>query len=90
MLERIRSAIVAELQAQGVSDLVGVEDLRETILIRNGLYCGRKFECRGHHVVWFAEENEIKFFAPEGKLLLATSPDECMAREHKAIVRRAA
>lgn len=90
MLERIRSAIVAELQAQGVRDLAGIEDLRETILIRNGLYCGRKFECLGHHVVWFAEENEIKFFSPEGKLLLASSPEDCLSREHQVNMRRAA
>jgi hypothetical protein len=76
MLERIRNAIGAELLSLGVTD---VTDLRETILIRNGLFCGRKFQCQGHHVVWFIEENEIKFFGPEGNLLRASSPEQCLA-----------
>lgn len=76
MLERIRNAISAELVALGVTDIA---ELRETILIRNGLFCGRKFQCQGHHVVWFIEENEIKFFGPEGNLLRASSPEQCLA-----------
>ena len=78
MLERMRAAIGAELKAHGVND---TSEMRETILIRNGLYCGRKFECQGHHVVWFTEENQIKFFSPSGNLILATSPQECLTRE---------
>lgn len=78
MLEKIRVAISAELLSLGISDL---SDLRETILIRDGLFCGRKFRCCGHSVVWFMEENEIKFFSPTGELLLATSPDQCLARQ---------
>lgn len=75
MLERIRTAISAELVSLGVTD---VADLRETILIRDGLFCGRKFQCQGHHVVWFIEENEIKFFGPQGNLLRASSPEQCL------------
>lgn len=78
MLEKIRAAISAELLSLGVSDL---SDLRETILIRDGLFCGRKFRCSGHSVVWFMEENQIKFFSPTGELLLASSPEQCLARE---------
>jgi hypothetical protein len=80
MLERIRAAIGAELLALGVSDL---SDLRETILIRDGLFCGRKFRCCGHSVVWFMEENEIKFFGPGGELLLASSPEQCLDRQER-------
>ncbi len=75
MLERIRTAIASELSALGVSDAT---DLRETILIRNGLFCGRKFQCHGYSVVWFMEENEIKFFGPDGTLVRATTPDQCL------------
>ena len=89
MLERIRAAICVELAALGVTDLI---DLRETILIRNGLYCGRKFQCQGHSVVWFVEENEIKFFGRSGNLLLASTAEQCLAKEQLAssIQRRAA
>jgi len=76
MIERIREAIGSQLVSMGVSDL---DTLRETILIRNGLYCGRKLECQGHTVVWFVEEHQIKFFGPCGNLILATSPDQCLA-----------
>jgi hypothetical protein len=81
MLEKIRAAISAELLSLGVSDL---SDLRETILIRDGLFCGRKFRCCGHSVVWFMEESEIKFFSPSGELLLASSPEQCLARQNLA------
>ncbi len=70
MLERIREAIASELVRLGATD---VSDMRETLLIRNGLFCGRKYQCLGFHVVWFMEENEIKFFGPTGQLLMATS-----------------
>lgn len=76
MLERIRTAIRAELTALGVNDL---SDFSETILIRHGLYCGRKYRCQGHNVVWFVEENQIKFFGPGGDLLRASSAEQCTA-----------
>ncbi len=90
MLAKIRNAIATELQAMGAVD---VSELRETILIRDGLFCGRKFQCQGFSVVWFMEENEIKFFGPTGQLLMATTPDQCVAREAQpqpAQIRRAA
>lgn len=79
MLERIRAAIRAQLTALGVSDL---STFNETILIRNGLYCGRKYRCQSHHAVWFLEENEVKFFGPGGEMLRAASLDECLADLH--------
>ena len=72
MLERIRTAIAVELARLGVRD---TSCLRETILIRDGLYCGRKFQCEKFSVVWFIEENEIKFFGPTGNLLVATTSE---------------
>ena len=88
MLAKIRNAIASELTGLGAGD---VSELRETILIRDGLFCGRKFQCQGYSVVWFMEENEIKFFGPTGQLLLATSPEHCLAAEvAPAPIRRAA
>lgn len=87
MLAKIRSAIATELQALGAGD---VSDLRETILIRDGLFCGRKFQSSGFSVVWFMEENEIKFFGPTGHLLLATTPDQCLSSGTHVQTRRAA
>lgn len=87
MLAKIRSAIASELLALGAGD---VADLRETILIRDGVFCGRKFQCQGYSVVWFMEENEIKFFGPTGQLLRAASPEQCLMAEAPATIRRAA
>ncbi|XZE56771.1 hypothetical protein SH139x_002903 [Planctomycetaceae bacterium SH139] len=47
--------------------------LVEACLIRNGYYCGRRFQCGDHSAVWFAEEDEIKIYAPNGALLEARS-----------------
>jgi hypothetical protein len=42
---------------------------RETILIRDGLFCGRRFEWEDFSAVWFAEENQVKFYGPDGAVL---------------------
>ncbi|MGI8980603.1 MAG: hypothetical protein ACR2FY_15350 [Pirellulaceae bacterium] len=38
------------------------DHVRESILIRNGSYCGRRFEADGAYAIWFLEEDEIKFY----------------------------
>ncbi|MEQ8788089.1 MAG: hypothetical protein RIC55_17405 [Pirellulaceae bacterium] len=40
----------------------------ESILIRNGYYCGRRFDRDGIQAVWFIEENEIKFYGKDGSV----------------------
>ncbi len=74
-VERIRLVIARQLSQLGATETDSVE---ESILIRNGLFCGRKFRCSGYHVVWFIEEDEIKFFSPCGDLLKATSAIACI------------
>lgn len=88
-VERMRSAIAAQLQQFGVQQPV---DLHETLLIRNGLFCGRKFQCDGYLVVWFIEEDEIKFFSPCSELLKSSTAIECLAllATEQPSIRRAA
>ena len=43
--------------------------LSETILLRNGEYCGRRFVQDGFSAVWFLEERQIKLFAPDRNLI---------------------
>lgn len=43
--------------------------LSETALIRDGLYCGHRFYCQEYSAVWFCEENEIKVYDKDRKLL---------------------
>jgi hypothetical protein len=45
-------------------------EIRETILVRDGCYCGRRFECDGGHALWFCEENQLKFYGSDGRLNL--------------------
>lgn len=71
-LDRIRSLI-----RQTFSELGGLEDqtLRETMLIRNGFFCGRRFDQEGLQAVWFTEEDEIKFFDRSGSLARVIAMD---------------
>jgi hypothetical protein len=48
--------------------------VRETILIRNAQYCGRRFDRDGFQAIWFVEEDEVKFYGPDGLLLRVSSP----------------
>ena len=79
-VERIRAAIALQLSQLGATD---TDSVGESILIRNGLFCGRRFRCSGYQVVWFIEEDEIKFFSPCGDLLKSTSAIACI-HEHEA------
>jgi hypothetical protein len=45
-------------------------EMRETILIRDGLYCGRRFDCDGMQAIWFIEEDELKFYGLDGTVAL--------------------
>jgi hypothetical protein len=41
----------------------------ESILIRDGFYCGHKFDVGDVHAVWFIEEDELKIFSADGRWL---------------------
>ena len=69
-VEKIRIAIAEQLCEFGVER---PESLNETLLIRHGIFCGRKFQVASYLIVWFVEEDEIKFFDPSGELIKATS-----------------
>ena len=56
--DRIRRLVSRTFAEFGLSD----GELRETILIRDGQYCGRRFEMAGASAIWFVEENEIKIY----------------------------
>lgn len=64
----VRENVRQILLAHGVE----TESLEESILIRDGYYCGRRFTAKGLQAVWFVEENELKVFNADGSLLLVT------------------
>lgn len=43
-------------------------EIRESILIREGFYCGRRFDFAGYRAVWFVEEDQVKIYGPDGAL----------------------
>jgi hypothetical protein len=47
----------------------GADPIRESILIREGLYCGRRFETSAGYAIWFVEENQVKIFERTGRVV---------------------
>ncbi len=63
------------------------EQIREIILVKSGMYCGRRFAVHGHVLTWFIEENEVKLIGPDGHLITSCSASSFVSSE---VVRRAA
>ncbi len=42
---------------------------QESILIRDGFYCGRRFNFGDYQAVWFVEEGLVKIFTHAGELI---------------------
>ena len=49
-------------QTFGRMEVRDPNQFRESILIRKGRYCGRRFEGEGAYAIWFLEEDEVKFY----------------------------
>lgn len=64
-IELIRQTVRESLAEQGCD----TTDIHEAILIRQGLYCGRRFECDAGSAVWFIEENQIKYYGADGSVI---------------------
>ena len=62
---------VRGLVAHALLSQSGPEDtaLEESIVIRHGVYCGRRFRAAGGYAIWFIEENQVKVFEDGGKLV---------------------
>jgi len=52
------------------------EHLQETILIRDGFYCGRRFQSEHMQAIWFIEEGEIKYYAVDGGVVRVSHVSE--------------
>ena len=66
MLELVRDTVRSIFAAQGVTSFA---DFSESIMVRDGYYCGRSFGCGGMRAVWFVEENLLKIFGRDNQLL---------------------
>jgi hypothetical protein len=43
----------------------------DSILLKGGIYCGRRFDVERGYAVWVAENDELRVFRHGGKLLTA-------------------
>lgn len=67
---------VRDLVSEVFSQLDGrpCAELRETILISDGSYVGRRFDGPQGHAIWFVEEDQLKFFRPDGSMARVIEP----------------
>jgi hypothetical protein len=65
LVERIRLLVQRTLHELQLP----AQELEETILVRNGFYCGRRYQAAAAHAIWFCEENQLKFYGEQGTLL---------------------
>lgn len=49
-------------------DSIDGELMLETTLVRDGMYCGRRFALDGFNLVYFAEEQQVKLYNPAGNI----------------------
>ncbi|MCI0359203.1 MAG: hypothetical protein L0211_12050 [Planctomycetaceae bacterium] len=71
MTDRVRSLVFQAFAELGQAE---PEPMRETILIRDGCYCGRRFETDAATAVWFLEENQVKVYQADGTLAQVLEP----------------
>ncbi|MEX2173483.1 MAG: hypothetical protein WD872_03920 [Pirellulaceae bacterium] len=65
LIEAVRRLVTASFVELGEPH---AEQLRETILIRGGAYCGRRFEADTATAIWFLEENQVKLYRADGSV----------------------
>jgi len=66
LAERVRELVCNFFQEHGDAS---ARQPAERILIRDGHYCGRRFDGQQLAAVWFIEERELKVYGPGGSLL---------------------
>jgi hypothetical protein len=83
-VQEIRDFVQQSFRQHGI----GLVDMRETILIREGCYCGRRFESNDGYAVWFCEENQLKIYNAHG--ILVEVVNQLQERCHTRITAQAA
>jgi hypothetical protein len=66
--EMVHSLVTDVLRELGVSD-EKLASLDQAILLRDGDYVGRRFDCEMIRVVWVVEEQMLEFYHEDGQLL---------------------
>jgi hypothetical protein len=66
MSQTIYDCVVATFSKLGMSAPI---EVYETLLIKDGLFIGRKFHCDGGYAIWQAGWPAVEFYCEDGKLL---------------------
>jgi hypothetical protein len=72
-LEAVRNAVRDTFVQLGVGK--GFH-LNEHILLRNDVYCGRRFLAEGLQAIWFVEEDQVKIHAKDGTVARILTVEE--------------
>jgi hypothetical protein len=84
-LASVRQCLIGWLAAQAEEGVEAREETSaqrigsESILIRDGYYCGRRFELGDYRAVWFLEEDILKISTADGQLCCVLSGPEITA-----------
>lgn len=81
LTDQVRQLVAEAFASLGVPH---PQRCRESILIHDGNYCGRRFETEGAHAVWFVEENQIKVVTGDGRSQVLPAQDQPLQPTRKA------
>jgi len=85
-LDAVRKAVRTHFIQQGADASF---QLNEHILLRNDVYCGRRFFSGGLQAIWFVEEDQLKLHSRDGSVAEVLSSVEA-ARRTQSQERKAA
>ncbi|TWU27100.1 hypothetical protein Pla52o_09600 [Novipirellula galeiformis] len=83
-LEAVRNRLCQWVSDQGAdaeTEHVSSKILSESMLIRDGFFCGRCFRTAEYRAIWFIEEDELKIYSHSGSLQCVFHRDEIDAHE---------
>ena len=73
LLEAIRQLVRRTFVELGTAEEF---EVTEHLLLREDMYCGRRFQAGGLQAIWFIEEDEIKFYAKDGSVAFVMSSSD--------------
>ena len=84
-LATVRACLIRWLAGQQGQAASEAAIVRETILIRDEFYCGRRFHTANFKAVWFIEEDELKVYHNDGRLACSFSAQQITQQAHQDV-----
>jgi hypothetical protein len=66
--QEIRQVVLDAFAHLGV-DAAQLEDMRETVIVRDGTYYGRSYRAGEFFAMWMISVKLLQFYGPEGEML---------------------